>query len=340
MNLNTKRSKLIYAFIISFASFFVLESCNNDNGGIDVEIPNFNFPTTVVWEQNLSAYNIFDGNPQDLVPTADYHLLELNSPLFTDYAKKQRLVKVPAGTEMTNIGNNALDFPDETILAKTFYYYNDERDISLGKRVIETRLMIKQDGLWNVATYIWNEAQTDATLNLNGSSTPINWVTANGENRSTVYLIPNEDECIACHQSNDEIIQLGTTLENLNREVTRNGTSVNQLTYLQNVAILNQFDVNQVSAMVNYKDSSLPLEDRARAYLDINCSHCHNPSGWEAPAEQGFDFRYEIALNQTGILDEPFDLNEMITSGEMPFIGTTMLDDEGVALLVDFINSL
>lgn len=337
MNFNIKRSKLI--FLLSFLSILFLESCVDDNGGGEVIIPNFNYPSTVVFEQNLSAYNMFEGNPQDLVPTTDYHLLELNAPLFTDYAKKQRLIKVPEGTELTKNGS-FLDFPDETILAKTFYYYNDERDTSLGKRVIETRLMIKQDGLWNIATYIWNEAQTDATVALDGASTPINWVTANGENRSTVYLIPNEDECIACHQSNDEIIQLGTTLKNLNREVTRNGTSVNQLTHLQNVAILNQFDVNPVSVMVNYKDSNLPLKDRARAYLDINCSHCHNPNGWEEPANENFDFRYETPLNQTGILDEPFDLNEMITSGEMPFIGTTMLDDEGVALLVDFINSL
>lgn len=338
MNLNIRKNNLTYAFVLLSLSFLFLESCVNDNG-IDVEIPNFNFPTTVIFEENLSAYNIFEGNPQDLVPTQDFHLLELNSPLFTDYAKKQRLIKVPNGTEMTKIGS-LLDFPDETILVKTFYYNNDDRDTSLGKRVIETRLMIKKDGLWNVATYIWNETQTDGILTLNGSSTPINWITETGENRSTVYLIPNEDECIACHQSNDEMIPLGTTLKNLNREVTRNGSSINQLTHLQSVAILNQFDITQASSMVNYKDENVTLEERARAYFDINCAHCHNPTAWEASAEQDLDLRYEVSLNQTGIEGEANDINEFLTSGEMPLIGTTILDDEGVDLIIDFINSL
>ncbi|MFK7950790.1 MAG: hypothetical protein AB8G11_24605 [Saprospiraceae bacterium] len=233
-----------------------------------------------------------------------------------------------------------LEFPDETILVKTFYYNNDDRDTSLGKRVIETRLMIKKDGLWNIATYVWNETQTDGVLTLNGSSTPINWITETGENRSTVYLIPNEDECIACHQSNDEIIPLGTTLKNLNREVTRNGSNINQLTHLQSVAILNQFDVTQASSMVNYKDVNVSLEERARAYLDINCAHCHNPTGWEESAEQDLDLRYEVSLNQTGIEGEANDINEFLTSGEMPLIGTTILDDEGVDFIIDFINSL
>lgn len=334
--LNMEKSNLFYTFLLLLS----LESCVNDNGFGDVTIPDFDFPSTVIFEENLSAYNIFEGNSQDLVPMSDFHLLELNAPLFTDYAKKQRLIKVPAGTEITKIGNNILDFPDETILTKTFYYYNDDRDTSLGKRVIETRLMIKSNGVWNVATYIWNDAQTDGVLSLNGADTPINWTTSSGQNRSTVYHIPDENECIACHQSNNEIIPLGTTLKNTNRNVTRNGTIINQLTHLQSVAILNQFDVTQVSRMVNYKDGTIALEERARAYLDINCAHCHNPTAWETPAEQDLDLSYEVALNQTGIIQEADDISEFLTSGEMPFIGTTMLDDEGVDLIIDFINGL
>ncbi len=340
MNLNIKKNQSIGTFLLLFVTILCLESCVNDNGGGDVVVPDFDFPSTVVFEENLSAYDIFQGNIQDLVPTADFKLLELTSPLFTDYAKKQRLVKVPAGTEMTNNGNDVLDFPDETILVKTFYYYNDDRDTSLGKRVIETRLMIKSAGFWNVATYVWNEAQTDGVLTLDGLDTPINWITSSGENRSTEYHVPDENECIACHQSNNDMIPLGTKLRNLNRDVIRNGTSVNQLSHLQSIAILNQFDVNQVSTMVNYNNPNASLESRARAYMHINCSHCHNPTAWEEPANQDLDLRYEVALNQTGILQEADDINEFITSGEMPFLGTTILDEEGVNLVIDYINTL
>ena len=43
-------------------------------------------------------------------------------------------VKVPAGTQMTKSSDETIDFPNGTILTKTFYYYNDERDTTLGKR--------------------------------------------------------------------------------------------------------------------------------------------------------------------------------------------------------------
>ncbi len=76
MSLDIKKSKIIYTFLLLSLSFFFLESCVNYNNRINVEIPNFNVLSTVTFEQNLSAYNIFEGNPQDLIPSADFHLLE------------------------------------------------------------------------------------------------------------------------------------------------------------------------------------------------------------------------------------------------------------------------
>lgn len=74
--------------------------------------------------------------------------------MFSNYAEKQRLVKVPAGEQIIYNGNGIPTFPEGSILAEIFFYCNDARDVSLGKKVIETRLFIKADGLWNVATYI------------------------------------------------------------------------------------------------------------------------------------------------------------------------------------------
>lgn len=337
-----KKKLSIYSLLFFVISILLFESCSNDDdfGGGMVTIPDFNFPTTITFEQNLSSYNIFQGNPQDLLPADDFQLMELSSVLFTDYSKKQRLVKVPLGEQMSRNADGSLNFPDGTILVKTFYYYNDERDTTLGKRVIETRLLIKDGDLWNIATYLWNEAQTDATLELNGLDTEVNWITANGINRTTLYHVPDENECIACHQSNSSTIPLGTSLRNLNRDVTRNNMSLNQIQHLQSVGVLNSFNINQVSQIVDYKDLNSSLENRARAYLDINCSHCHNPNAWEEPAEQDMDFRYETPLNQTGITQESDEIEELVVDGEMPFIGTTVLDDEGVQLIIEYINSL
>ena len=273
-----------------------LTSCSrfdNQFGG-NIEIPDFDLPKTVDFEQNLSAYEIFQGNFSDLVPSEDFHLLELSSVLFSDYTHKQRLVKIPAGTQMSKLDDGSLFFPNGTILVKTFFYYFDERDLELGKRVIESRLLIKEDDHWNVATYIWNESQTDASLELNGADTQISWIDAYGSDVSTLYHIPNENECITCHQSNINISPIGPSLMNLNREVVRNGSDINQLAHLQSLGILDQFDVAEVDQIVNYKNLNIALKERARAYFAMNCAHCHNPDGWDESSSRDFGDEREV----------------------------------------------
>lgn len=325
---------------ITVLSIFIIISCNDNDFRIRAEVPDFNFPQTVLFEENLSAYNIFKNTPSDLIPADDFQLLELSSVLFTDYAHKQRLVKIPNGTQMVRLSDGSIDFPDGTILSKTFFYYNDERDTSLGKRIMETRLLIKENNTWNVATYTWNDAQTNATLELGGMNTQVSWINSNGSSVSTIYHVPDENECIACHQSSSATIPLGTKLRNINRIVERNGVSINQISHLQSIGILNDFQVSQVPHIIDYADNSHSLSERARAYMDLNCSHCHHPDAWERPAEENLDFRYETPLNQTGILDEQNDITELVSEGEMPLIGTTIIDQEGVSLIIEYIESL
>lgn len=322
------------------ALFFLLFQSCVDGDGFDVEIPNFNFPQTVEFADSLSYYELFQGKTADLNPRTNVHFLELTSVLFTDYAYKQRLVKLPEGSQMDRLLEDEIDFPDGSILAKTFYYYNDERDTSLGKRIIETRLLIKANNNWNAATYIWNDNQTDAHLNQDGSETEVSWTDKNGMLRTINYDVPNLNECIACHQSQGSMIPLGVKLRNLNRIVLRNGSQVNQLEFLQEEGVLVAFTARQIPTIVDYKNSDLSIDTRSRAYLEMNCAHCHNPDAWEAPARQGLDFRYEIPFADTGILDEKDEMLDLVQKGEMPFIGTTILDDEGVGLLVEYLESL
>ncbi|MDB4173514.1 hypothetical protein N9811_01770 [Bacteroidia bacterium] len=318
----------------------VIISCSKEEFDRNIEIPNFNFPKTMVFEDSLSVYNIFQGNPTDLQPSNGFELLELSSVLFTDYSHKQRLVKIPVGTQMTKSGDGTINFPNGTILTKTFFYYNDERDTTLGKNVVETRLEIKENNLWNVATYIWNKNQTDAVLKLDGLDTPISWIDENGIARSTIYHIPTENECMTCHQSNSTITPIGPTLRNLNRTVERNGRMLNQLTHLQNGGSLNSFPIDQVGHIVDYNNSNASLDERGRAYLAMNCAHCHNPKSWERAAEREFDFRYETPLNQAGIFYEEDKIKRAVQDQEMPLIGTTMLDEEGVNLIIEFLDNL
>lgn len=327
-------------FYIIGLILLTISACRKNDDDFEVQIPDFNFPQTISFESNLSAYNIFEGTASNLIPSEDFELLELSSALFTDYAHKQRLVKVPEGTSIAKLSDGSLDFPDGTILTKTFFYFNDERDTSLGKRIIETRLEIKESGTWNIATYLWNESQTDATLKLDGQDTPVSWINSQGNNRSTLYHVPTQNECMTCHQSNSTLSPIGPTLLNLNKTVNRNGTELNQLAHLQSLGLLEQFSVTDIPQMVDYNDLNASLSDRGRAYLAINCAHCHNPQAWNIPAAKNFDFRHEIPFELTGIQNGKDKISRNVLNQEMPFIGTTMMDEEGVALLIEYLNSL
>lgn len=318
-----------------------LTSCDRDRDNEnDVEIPDFNFPQTIVFEDSLSKYKLYQGIASNLNPSEDFHLLELSSILFTDYAYKQRLIKLPEGTQITVSNSGGIEFPDGTILSKTFFYYNDDRDTSLGKQIIETRLLIKGNDTWNIASYEWNQNQTEAILSINGVDKQLSWINQNGQTKSTVYHVPSQNECMTCHQSNESLSPIGPSLLNLNRDIEYQGQNINQLEHLQDQGILSSVDIANIPTMVNYKDESESLEDRGRAYFAINCGHCHNPSAWDKPAERDFDFRHETTFSNTGIQNGKDKILEAIQDGEMPFIGTTMLDEEGIGLLTAYLESL
>ena len=109
---------------------------------------------------------------------------------------------------------------------------------------------------------------------------------------------------------------------------------------MQSVGILNGFQVSQVPQIADYNNPNISMAERSRAYLAMNCAHCHNPNAWERTAERDFDFRLETPLNETGILFEQEDIMEALLEGEMPFLGTTIIDQEGVSLITEFIENL
>src|SRR5687768_13425335 len=74
--------------------FSILISACNEDGLKPVS-------NNIEMSRKLSDYKIFQGDAAALIPSADFHLYELSTELFTDYAEKQRLIKVPAGHTMT-----------------------------------------------------------------------------------------------------------------------------------------------------------------------------------------------------------------------------------------------
>jgi uncharacterized repeat protein (TIGR03806 family) len=292
--------------------------------------------------EKLSDYHLFKGMPSDLQPADSFEKYEIATPLFTDYAEKQRLIKLPAGTRITTNGNGLPSFPDGTTLAKTFYYFLDNRDPAIGKRLIETRLLIIGNGQWNVATYKWNDAQTDAFLVTNGVSENVSWITSTGETRNINYHIPSNNECGGCHRSHDLVQPIGLKLRNMNMDVSRNGYTVNQLQYFIDKGLMNSVNPSSVAKLPDWQDQSYSLEQRARAYLDINCAHCHNPGGWAKHTDASFE--YERSLQSTGIKQlKQQIIHRMEADNEnvrMPKLGTTIRHEEGIELVRKYLETL
>ena len=65
----------------------------------------------------------------------------------------------------------------------------------------------------------------------------------------------------------------------MNVDIKVNNDTINQLTYFQNIGILNTMNPTAFSKVADSEDLKLPIADRARGYLDINCGYCHSKTG-------------------------------------------------------------
>jgi uncharacterized repeat protein (TIGR03806 family) len=290
---------------------------------------------------NLSQLNLFVGNLADLNVTPYAFEYDLNTRLFSDYAHKQRFIVLPAGEKLTYDGEGLPLFPDNSLIAKTFYYNNDERDVSLGQNIIETRILIKIDGAWVTGDYKWNDTQTDAVLDLDGSIVPVTWIDAEGESNTINYQIPSDTDCFTCHRTGTDVTPIGPKMRTLNFSV--NGT--NQLQSLINNNLIEGLtDPTTVSVLPKWDDdTNYTLEERARAYFDVNCAHCHIEGGY-CEVQSTLRLGYETSLGNSNIQNRRNSIINRISTYDqgfsMPLTGTTIVHNEGVDLLLQYLDTL
>ena len=321
---------------------YIQTSCGPNNLSLYSNV--YSFTTSVPsvaaeFKTNLSELNLFSGNLNELIITSKAFEYDLNTRLFSDYAHKQRLIALPEGTSMAYDGDGLPIFPDNTVIAKTFYFNIDDRDLSLGKTIIETRVLIKLNGLWETGDYKWNSEQTDAVLDLEGSALPVTWIDIEGNSNSSTFQIPSNTDCFTCHSNNDNIIPIGPKLRSMNFEI--NG--VNQLEqFIANQTLTGLSNSASVRSLANWQDTSLPLETRVRAYMDINCAHCHIPGG-SCADQSTLNLALETPLEESNIPEQSvlidYRVSFYLDGISMPFIGTTMRHVEGLDLIQEYMNT-
>ena len=351
----------IKIFLRTFLLCLVVVSYScDDEAYVVVEYSPVNYNINEMPYENLSQYNFFQGELKNLDPVYGVIPYELISSLFTDYSIKNRFLWMPDGVSAEYISNSSVfDFPVGTILIKNFSY--DDVLPEMISKNIETRLMIKKENGWIFADYIWNEDQTEASFSLEGSVVDISWL-QNGEERNISYRIPSASECLTCHKISDGAIPNGVKPRNINKTLDYRANSMNQLDKWMEMGYLNSYP-SDLEAVANWKDLSEPLEKRVRSYIDINCAHCHseNTHCEYRPIRLSFEATEDLANmgvcltpdtnlgNGTDLIINPGNIDRSVlhfrmTSNEeqyrMPLIGRSIVHDEAIAMIEEWINSL
>jgi len=227
--------------------------------------------------QTLAEWHLFvDAVKQ--TPNVDVVPYEVISPLFADYASKRRFIYVPPGVKIAYSPTDKWGFPVGTILVKTFSYLADARDATKGERLLETRLLLHETDGWVPHTYVWNAAQTEATLDVAGDVIDSTFIDSNGKTVTDGYTVPSGNDCRGCHGKLGQTDTLGGRTRQLDRDNDYGNGPENQLDHL---AKLGLFDTPPEAAAdrVHLVDpfGTAPVFERVRAYFDGNCSQCHQP---------------------------------------------------------------
>jgi uncharacterized repeat protein (TIGR03806 family) len=344
--------------------------------------------------RKLSETGLF-ASTRDLTPAVGVVPYDVNSPLWSDGAAKQRLLAVPGDGKIKYAKDGAWGFPDGSVLVKTF-----SLDLEAGnpasRRRLETRLLHVEQGHWRGYTYLWTGDQTDAVLldDPRGANRTyeVKDPTAPGGVRAQTWRFPSRAECTLCHTMPAGFV-LGLQTRQMNRDLayprastgggTGSGSAAgmvhdNQIRALEHAGLFDRpvlasrgikaeaGDVGHAAydalpRMPNPTDAASPLADRARSYLDANCSHCHRKWGG---GNALFELTYELPLDKTKTVDvKPQHGEHGVTDGRlirpgdparslvldrmtkldetrMPRVGSSVLDPDGVALIREWISSM
>ncbi|GHG91813.1 PQQ-dependent sugar dehydrogenase [Comamonas sp. JC664] len=343
------KPQVLFTTALSISSFaemndgelFVLDFAG---GGLHRIIPTLPAaPGSEAFPTLLSATGC--ANPADVkLPSAGLIPYDVNAPLWSDGAQKERFIGVPDGTAMTVGPEGVLDAPPGTVAVKTFL---------LGGRRVETRLFMRHpDGVWAGYSYEWNDAGTDAVLLDAGKSKLVGTQT---------WTFPSRGECMQCHNAAAGFV-LGLEVAQLNRDLEYPGARVApQLATLAHIGVLTLPGPAEQQPRMPAYGGPEPVEARAKAYLHVNCAVCHRPNGL-GRGESDLRFSTSVAgMKVCGVPPQQGELGiegpmlvapgdplksvlarrmHSLSTPRMPPLATALKDTEGTALIDAWITSM
>lgn len=281
---------------------------------------------------------------------------------WSDGAIKSRWMALPEGKIDFSAGGE-WRFPAGTVFVKTFSLPTNASDPREMRR-LETRLLVRDasGGVYG-AVYKWRADGSDADLLTSSQTEEIPIKSANGEIHRQTWYYPSRQDCLTCHTERAGGV-LGVKTRQLNRDFKYPaGIIDNELRAWNHIGLLAPDLKNEnfraLPTLAATGDSSRSIEDRARSYLDANCSHCHRPGGTVA----NFDARYGTPLAQQGLIDGPVLIDQgldrprvisphdiwrsvlymranTVSDIRMPPLARETIDVKGVGLLNEWITGM
>jgi uncharacterized repeat protein (TIGR03806 family) len=214
---------------------------------------------------------------------------------------------------------------------------------------------------------VWNEQGTEATLEVVGTNLAVEATHVSGRKLSIDYAVPNVNQCQGCHERDKVMSPIGLQARHLNRDYPYDEGPENQLAKLTRLGVL-QGAPEPGAAPRNAvwdEPATGTVEQRARAYLDANCAHCHDRRGPAASSALHLSAmetnRHAVGLCKAPVAagrgagkDLPFDIvpgkpersilvyrmDSRDPGVMMPELGRSLIHDEGVELIRQWVGQL
>jgi putative heme-binding domain-containing protein len=320
----------------------------------DVEDLSASFPKL------LSQTGVFN-SLTPLEPAAGIVGYDVVVPRWTDGAVAQRFVGVPGSDRLELAPNSSVRgvYPEGT----TFVKHLSIPDAS-GKATqpLETQVLHLQHGVWNPYSYLWNDAGTDAELVSSiGTSKVVQWpdTTVDAHTTERTWHSGAVNECRLCHNAGPGFV-LGFVGNQLAKKTASGADQLESLLSQQVIRSIPDDAKSPAWKLVDTRDESQDLNDRARSYLHGNCSMCHHKGG---NAIVSFFLTRDLPFDQmntdkgTGIGTFGMPNAKIIAAGDpyrsvmmyrmsklgyarMPYIGSNVVDGHGVSLIEKWVRSL
>lgn len=187
--------------------------------------------------------------------------------LWSDGAVKRRWVFLPTDEQIDTSDRNAWKFPVGTKIWKEFSLPDAETS---RLRKIETRYLEKTASGWIYATYLWNEAGTEAALAPEAGIDDYYRLPGNHS-----YRVPSTYECMSCHSGGKDPI-IGFSALQLS-PVRDSPPSDPAVLDLEKLADEGRFTHSFPAAPAIPSTSA--KERGAIGYLHGNCASCHRKGG-------------------------------------------------------------